>query len=84
MIRFHPEPESPCCPFIDRDDSRCASQFKLGRLHNAFGVCINEYQRCATYHQILRESEAVHTIPIAINGRIKAVNRVARLRPTGT
>ncbi len=83
-MRFHPEPDSSCCPFIDRDDSRCASKFKLGRLHNAFGICMNEYQRCATYHQILRESEARHTIPIAINGRVTAVSHFRRLRATGT
>ena len=84
MSRFHPVPEPSCCPFIDRKDSRCSSQFTLSRLHNAFGLCVNEYQRCTTYHRILSESQVVRTIPMAINGCVRRVGDTGRLRATGT
>lgn len=46
------------CPFIDRNDPRCAHRFSLNRMNQAFTVCLNEYRTCPMYRQLSREREA--------------------------
>ncbi len=45
------------CPFINRNDSRCAARFTLGRLGEAFRLCVNDHHDCHVYDQIEREQD---------------------------
>ena len=44
------------CPFLARDDVRCAASFAVDRLDDFYGLCCGSYRRCATYHLLRRES----------------------------
>ena len=44
--------ESTCCPFINRDDPRCAELFTLARMEEAFGLCLGDFRACPTYHEL--------------------------------
>jgi len=56
MARPKREPE-PVCPFIDRDDPRCAHRFTLSHVSEAFTYCLHQYTRCPFYHDLTREQE---------------------------
>lgn len=43
------------CPFIELNDTRCAARFTLGRIEQAFGVCLNQHDTCAIYFRLRRE-----------------------------
>jgi len=43
------------CPHIDRNDTRCGHRFTLGRLDQAFSVCLGGYHGCPTYLRITNE-----------------------------
>jgi len=43
------------CPHIDRNDSRCGHRFTLGRLDQAFSVCMGGYHGCPIYQRITNE-----------------------------
>lgn len=73
------ENESQCCPFIESDDSRCASHFSLGRLNEAFDVCVNRHLGCPTYYRLLRERNSVTNL--TLHGRPYAALR--KLRAAG-
>ncbi len=40
------------CPFLDRNDARCASRFTVGALDSFFALCCGSFRRCSTYHLI--------------------------------
>ena len=44
------------CPHIDRNDSRCAHRFSLGRIDQAFSVCLGAFYACPIFHRISAES----------------------------
>ena len=46
--------ESTCCPFINRDDPRCAELFTLARMEEAFGLCFGDFRACRTYQELRR------------------------------
>jgi hypothetical protein len=54
-----PRPTDSACPFLDLDDERCASHFSLGRLSEAFDICVNRHLGCPTYYRLLREHNLV-------------------------
>ncbi len=64
------------CPFIDRDDHRCARHFSLHRIDEAFDVCVNRFLACPTYYRLLREQNLVTTL--TLNGQPFAAARHAR------
>lgn len=76
------EHETSGCPFVESDDARCASHFTLGRLNQAFDVCMNGHHSCPIYYRLLRESQRAATLTITINGQPFAAGR--NLRATGT
>jgi hypothetical protein len=43
------------CPFLNREDSRCANHFSLEKLDRAFDHCFGQYQVCPTYQEMLGE-----------------------------
>ena len=43
------------CPFLNRADPRCSSNFSLDRLDHAFEYCFNQYQQCPVYLELLLE-----------------------------
>ncbi len=63
------------CPFIEQDDHRCARHFSLGRINEAFDVCMNRYLACPTYYRLLREQNLVTTL--TLNGQPYAAARLA-------
>ena len=75
--------ECSTCPFIDRNDHRCAARFTLSRLNEAFEICLGEYRSCGIYQQ-LRHGTSRPTVVITYKGRPAAVVASRRLRPTGT
>lgn len=72
--------ESMGCPFMDCGDSRCSRHFSLGRLDEAFTICLNGFSTCETYYQ-LRDEHGIHDEPIKIG---KADRDGHRLRRTGS
>jgi hypothetical protein len=43
------------CPFLNREDDRCAANFRVGRLTSAFDLCFGNYVACPTYLELLVE-----------------------------
>ena len=43
------------CPFLNRNDARCAEHFRVSRLQHAFDHCFNSYANCPSYRQMLDE-----------------------------
>ncbi len=43
------------CPFLNRSDTRCSSHFSLDRLNDAFEQCLDAYQACPVYLEMLAE-----------------------------
>lgn len=43
------------CPFLNRSDSRCSSHFSLDHLSDAFEQCMDAYQSCPVYLELLAE-----------------------------
>jgi hypothetical protein len=43
------------CPFLNRDDARCAKQFTVGHMEHAFRHCFGSYKACPTYLELLVE-----------------------------
>jgi len=78
------------CPFINRNDTRCSTRFTLGRIAEAFGVCLNHHETCPTYQRILREQgESINPggqrhqyAVLTLKGQ--SYRRSPELRPTGT
>ena len=64
------------CPFIDLNDTRCSTHFTLGRLDEAFDLCLNHQHRsCPTYHRLQRErhgtvniQEESRPVALTLNG----------------
>lgn len=54
------------CPYLDRDDPRCAAHLRLGRLGQAFDLCLSRPAACATHQQIRRETPRIEPTRIAI------------------
>ena len=71
-----PDPiEQDACPFLEFDDPRCASHFKLSRLSEAFGDCFGHYRRCPNFYRLLGRTPH-QRIRLTVHGR--------QLQPTGT
>lgn len=45
----------PHCPFLNRDDERCAEHFQLTHLQHAFRHCLSDYKSCPAYKEMLLE-----------------------------
>ena len=43
------------CPFLNRSDTRCSSHFSLDHLSDAFEQCMDAYQTCPVYLELLAE-----------------------------
>jgi len=95
MARPTRQPEASC-PFLERDDPRCARRFTLSHLEEAFDYCLSRYTECPSYHQLQQEAPGGEPEslpqPITIFGRrVERFVRDARpapapipLRQTGT
>ncbi|UCD76460.1 MAG: hypothetical protein JSV91_05955 [Phycisphaerales bacterium] len=76
------------CPHVDRNDPRCNSRFSLGRLDQAFCVCLGAFHACPMYHQINADLSAAGTgavaeIPLPVVG-VTIGGLDAALRATGS
>lgn len=49
------EPAVDVCPFIDSQDSSCASHFRLNHLAEAFDICVSGFEGCSTFKRLMRE-----------------------------
>ena len=62
------------CPFLNRSDARCSTNFSLESLDNAYDYCFGAYAKCSIYRELLserqnrRSREAVGVL--SINGRM--------------
>lgn len=45
----------PHCPFLNREDDRCADHFQVTHLQHAFRYCFNNFKACPTYLELLVE-----------------------------
>ena len=45
------------CPFLNREDERCAPQFSIGHLGYALDHCCGEYAACPAYRAQLAERQ---------------------------
>lgn len=75
------------CPFLNRADSRCASNFSLGRLGEALDHCFDRYGTCEVYADLLlerqvRRAEAAALLGAADGDRRPADGRHLGDRPT--
>ena len=43
------------CPFLNRCDDRCSTNFSLERLSNAYDYCVGDYAACGVYRELLTE-----------------------------
>lgn len=61
------------CPFLNREDPRCAGRFSLRRVGMMFGYCLGQPESCPTYHRLLREhperAPIEPLIPLTVHGR---------------
>jgi DNA-binding GntR family transcriptional regulator len=76
------------CPFLNREDARCANHFSLDRLDHAFHHCFGSYSACPTYHEMLTErryrQECERNIGASHSGLTESVvyaNLTIRTRP---
>ena len=80
MVRSR-RPEARACPFVNRDDPRCAHRFRLSRVREAFEVCLNAPTTCPNYHQLMGEPQRdrpnppTPTIHITVHGRLASRKR---------
>ncbi len=79
---------SGACPFLDRNDERCASRFSLGRLEQMIDVCLGTGSSgCLMYHRLRMEEEqgiVVSNSPVPSLVMITHDGESLRLRPTGS
>lgn len=43
------------CPFLNRTETRCSTNFSLDRLGHAFAHCFGQYETCPVYAELLGE-----------------------------
>jgi len=54
----------PVCPFVDRDDPRCAAHLTLRNLPEAFAHCADRYTTCPVYQELItHDDEHLQTVP---------------------
>jgi hypothetical protein len=77
------------CPFLNRDDPRCAAHFRVNHLQNAFDHCAGEYAKCSSYRELLAErimrraaAESERRVELSVGGQAYAIeHRTAWGRP---
>jgi hypothetical protein len=47
------------CPFLDRQDMRCAKRMTMLNLEQAFRLCAGNYESCIYYYEIRLECPRV-------------------------
>jgi hypothetical protein len=70
------------CPYLERDDPRCATRFSLGRLEQMMDVCLGAgVAGCFMHHRIRHEdATSSHSRPVIPTHD----GHPLRLRPTGS
>lgn len=72
---------SGACPFLDRNDSRCASRFGLDRLDQMLDICLGPGAAgCFMHHRMQHEDDLARTRPMTPTHD----GQPLRLRPTGS
>lgn len=61
------------CPFLDRNDARCASRFTVAALDTFFALCCGSFRRCPTYHRMRAEDA------LAVAGATSGPERIVAL-----
>ena len=50
------------CPFLNRNDSRCARFFAVARLQHAFDHCFSDFATCPNYRAMLAERASLRAL----------------------
>ncbi len=53
-----PRPPARHCPFLNREDERCAPQFSIGHLDFALDHCCGQYADCPAYRAQVAERQS--------------------------
>lgn len=61
-----PQPQH-LCPYLERQDERCAGVLTLTNLHEALGRCSGDHEFCPVYHRIRHGdlTREYHTLTVA-------------------
>lgn len=49
------------CPFLNREDTRCAECFTVNHMDHAFAYCFDRYKACPMYLELLVERRLKQT-----------------------
>lgn len=49
------------CPFLNREDARCAECFTVNHMDHAFAYCFDRYKACPMYLELLVERRLKQT-----------------------
>ena len=52
------------CPFLDRQDMRCAKRMTMLNLEQAYRLCAGNYESCTYYYQIRLEQPRIIGEPL--------------------
>lgn len=62
------------CPFLNRSEARCSTNFSLESLDNAYDYCFGAYAECSTYRELLSERQSRRAREgvgaLSLNGRL--------------
>lgn len=51
------------CPFVNRDDLRCAARLTLGSITRAFTYCAGNYKVCPIYKELIADERNRNQVP---------------------
>lgn len=76
---------SGSCPYLDRDDPRCASRFALDHLDQMLDVCLGPGAAgCFMHHRIRHEDQVASNAASDRPAMLTHDGQPLRLRPTGS
>ena len=73
---------SGACPYLDRNDPRCASRFAIGRLDQMMDVCLGSGAAGCFMHHRIRHEDATSSDSRLVTPTHDG--QPLRLRPTGS
>lgn len=64
------------CPFLNREEARCAAHLRVGHLQHAFSRCFGDFEGCPAYGEIRAERRTRESAPplttLTLGGRVAA------------
>lgn len=81
--RATPTDDAPECPFLCRNDARCADRFGVDALDSFFALCCGSFRRCTTYHRIRAEdARSVAAVRAAAEKPVALTTSASTSEPT--